>query len=308
MIRVERDCSDWAHEQVKLRLQDLEVSTETRKVKIVSVSKIAGDVTVSQRKGRLRHNFDLNINFKWESDEDAKGLVEIRDFMSDTDKKGFEFYVKADENGPAVSQDLKTFLLATLKNSVWETLQDFTKDLVNEHGKHLLVPSEPSASKSDSNEPVLESFKAAPSGSPSNGSGETMEWSETVNFQAPASELFKTLTEPERVVIWSRGPLQGSLSEAGKEFKLFSGAVSGKVLEVDPASHRLCLEWKLSSWAHPSVVHIEMIQEGLDTVLKLKQRNIPADQLEAVSTNWSNYYWNPIKSIFGFGAVNLSAH
>lgn len=312
-FRVERDCSDWAHDQIRTRLQGLKASHSVSglSVTITNVSKVEGDVTVTQRKGRLRHNFDLNIVFDWETQsegESEKGTVEIRDWMSDTTASDFEFYVKS--AGFQIFSSTKSFLQSAVRDAVWTTLQEFTADLVDEHGKHLIVPVDSNqAPQTESDAANKVSFMTASSektGCDFKEKSSLKNWKETIDFTAPPKEILRSLVEPERVQVWSRGSLSGSLKEANSVFGLYGGAVSGRVLSIDWDKFELQLAWRLSSWPadHHSTVIISLKDDGRDgTRLNLMQTDIPADSYETTTGNWSTYYWNPIKTVFGCGAL-----
>lgn len=288
----------------------MKVETLETTVSISKVTKISGDVTVTQRKGKLRHNFDLNITISWNStgENEEEGIVEIRDFMSDTDKKGFEFYIKTAEGGKSISAAIKSFIEATLKDCVWDTLQEFAADLVDEHGKHLLVPSGNHAvehnEKSEKAENKLDDATHKDAPVSAKKCTKLMEWKEAVTFQAPPSEVFSCLTQAERIRLWTRGPIEGCLDKVGSSFSLFSGAVSGTVESIDPSSFNLGLKWRLGGWSADvySTVTISIEKEGNGCSLDLKQSGIPMEEYEATSSNWANYYWNPIKATFGYGA------
>lgn len=303
--RVEKDCTEWAHQQVKVRLGNLEVAKEGRTVTVGKVTKVEGDVTVSQRKGKLRHNFDLNITLPWACPETKeKGTAEIKDFMSDTDLKGFEFCVRPDA-GTTVQPETKAFMLAAVKETVWRILQEVAGLLLEEQGKTLLVAESPVAEGSPTDQLVAEEFKKGVLVASSKAHTGFSTWKEKVSFKAPPSEVFRTLTDVNRIRVWSRGPVEGSLDQPGAAFKLFNGAVSGTILERDAEACRLKMSWRLSGWAPgaESIVEMGLSQTGsADTELLMSQTGIPSDQFEATSKNWTNYYWNPIKAIFGFGA------
>ncbi len=283
----------------------MKIDSEEKCVEITDVTKVEGDVTVSQRKGKLRHNFDLNITFNWEGSDQEKGLVEIRDFMSDTDKMGFEFYVKPRDSSK-VTDDTKKFIMATLRESVWETLQAFASDLIDEQGKHLIVSSdEPSGTTDKKLKEINEAFKKGSlEGSTSSSITDFASWKETVEFQAPASEVFKTLTNRDRAMVWSRSPVEGHLDKKDATFKLLGGAISGKITDINPEKYKLTMEWRLSGWPSniKSVVNINVQDMGTASKLSLEQVGIPHSEFESTSTNWANYYWNPMKATFGFGA------
>lgn len=281
----------------------MKVSRDNLSVTIGSVSKVTGDVTVSQRKGRLRHNFDLNISFDWDSNTDESGQVEIRDFMSDTDEKGFEFYVKAKENSPSISSSTKSFILSALKDSVWITLQEFSKDLIDEHGKHLIITNDSSTEPNFEAKETIDAFKRQNS---STGEKlvcrETGMLEETVNFNVPVEQIMAALTKPECIRSWARSTVGAPLDTPGSKFSLFSGAVQGEMVKIDREGDSVKIEmnWKLASWPSFSQVSLHLTNDGRDGCnLMMKQTGVPLDQLEIVNVNWENYYWNSIKALFG---------
>lgn len=301
--RVEKDCSEWAHQQLKDRLKGIKFdSPYDAQVEVVSVEKVTGDVAVCQRKGRLRHNFDLNISLTWKYLE-CVGQVTITDFMSDTDSKGFEFSAKGVTN-PEVNEMIN----GALRDRLWDELQKFAEELIEVQGKDLIVPT----ATADANEPVSsevrEQFKAGTASSSQVEANEpkpsaTKDWKSTIIFQASVDDLFRALTDPQLVQMWSRGPLQGSLSVPNTPFTLFSGAVNGRVLEYDSAKHSLKWTWKLSAWSVESTVSIQINKAASgDAEVSISQTGIPRDQFEVTTGNWEKYYWNPIKATFGYGS------
>ncbi|KAJ3078923.1 hypothetical protein HK102_004136, partial [Quaeritorhiza haematococci] len=116
-------------------------------------------------------------------------------------------------------------------------------------------------------------------------------------------DLYQTLTDPGRVHVWTRGPAKVP-AEAGKEYELFGGNVSGTVVEMVP-NKKIVQKWRLKSWPkdHHSTVTLEFDEQSDSTFLRLTQTEVPIGEKDTTESNWHAYYWNPIKSTFGYGAV-----
>jgi hypothetical protein len=57
---------------------------------------------------------------------------------------------------------------------------------------------------------------------------------------------------------------------------------------------------------HFSTVTLKFEQASDYTRVHVKQEGIPIGEVDAVRNNWQSYYWNPIKSVFGYGSKSSS--
>ena len=121
----------------------------------------------------------------------------------------------------------------------------------------------------------------------------------TSEFQTSGEELYKTLLDPERVKIWTRG----SSRLDGDKFEFFGGNVTGEVVEKE-LNKKIVQRWRLSSWPadHYSTVTFVFDQYSDYVKLQMKQKGVPVGKEEETKENWEVYYWRPIKQSFGFGA------
>lgn len=204
-----------------------------------------------------------------------------------------------------------------LRDAVWEALLGFRKALEEIHGKGLYVKGETEQSNSSvpagsapsikfhgifeedgANATLVRSEDGAPI------TTTTTSYRDVVSFQAHPQDLFDVLTTPDKVRAWSRAAVTGSFG-TGASFTLFDGNVSGRVVAAE-APRLLQMEWRLKNWSEhtpPSIVSL-LFKETTDGCrVELSQTGIPASDLEAIKTNWTHHYWNPIKAIFGFGRM-----
>lgn len=126
-------------------------------------------------------------------------------------------------------------------------------------------------------------------------------------FRAPASELYKTFTDPQRLAAFTRAPpklFDGA--KVGGKFELFGGNVLGEYLELlEPT--KIVQSWRLNQWpkGHVSRLEIGFDQNDVDnvTVMRVTWTGVPVGQEEVTRRNWREYYVRSIKQTFGFGTI-----
>ena len=273
---IEKDCTSWAQSSLKSHLSTLP--------QLTSVVAIKGDVSVNQRKGRVKQIWDLEVELEFE--EDIK--VKMLDLMSDQTKEELNLVILSGKT------DLKP-----LREQIWERVERFRKELYETHGKPLLVEAgteNPGAPKV-----FLPSLDKDGSSGLTNGAID-----ETLEFMASPQDIFSALTGPERIMVWTRGTARfpAGRFEPGAAFSLYDGNVSGTVRFLDAPLKMTTLDWRLSHWpaGHHSSVSISLEAGPASTKLHLVQRGVPDAEVEPTRENWKRFYWNPIKMAFGYGA------
>jgi len=145
---------------------------------------------------------------------------------------------------------------------------------------------------------------ASPAPAPTTVKGSMGSFEQHVDFVCSAQDLYAALLDAKRVSIWSRSPDADISPEAGTLFSLFGGQVSGYVTSVEQ-SKQIVQRWRLKSWPSSHFATLSLtFDEGSDGVkLHVKASDVPVGEVEAMRGNLDNYYWNPIKSTFGYGAL-----
>jgi len=123
------------------------------------------------------------------------------------------------------------------------------------------------------------------------------EWNITYIFQANPSDLYDCLLNPQKIQAYTRSPTQLEPKVGGK-FSFYGGAILGEIVELEKDT-KLVLNWKLKDWSNFSVVTISLSKNN-GTVLKLQQKEIPTSEFERTRSGWKNYFWDPIKLLFGY--------
>ncbi|CAG8578062.1 4138_t:CDS:2, partial [Racocetra fulgida] len=111
---------------------------------------------------------------------------------------------------------------------------------------------------------------------------------ETVELQTSADQVYETLLDSGRVAAWTRSR-PDIFRHTGSTFSLFEGNITGTILELV---------------SHFSTVTLEFEQTSDYTLVNVTQKGVPVGEEEIVKQNWQNYYWNPIKSVFGYGSIS----
>jgi activator of HSP90 ATPase len=130
---------------------------------------------------------------------------------------------------------------------------------------------------------------------------------DTEEFRAPASELYQTFTDPQRIAAFTRAaPKLFEGAKKGGKFELFGGNVAGEYLElVEPT--KIVQSWRLDQWPkdHYSRLEINFDQNDVDnvTVMRVSWSGVPVGQEEVTKRNWGEYYVRSIKQTFGFGTI-----
>lgn len=126
---------------------------------------------------------------------------------------------------------------------------------------------------------------------------------DTEEFRAPASELYQTFTDPQRISAFTRAaPKLFEGAKKGGKFELFGGNVSGEYLELEEPT-KIVQSWRLDQWPKGHFSRLEIIfdQNNVDnvTVMKVTWSGVPVGQEEVTKRNWSEYYVRSIKTTFG---------
>ena len=112
----------------------------------------------------------------------------------------------------------------------------------------------------------------------------------------PAEEVYRALTNPFTIELWSGHPAIMS-AEEGFEFSLWDGDINGRNLKMIP-NERIEQEWYFENQEPPSVVTIQLRPSKAGTSVELIHTNIPEEQALEMENGWKDYYFGPLKNFF----------
>lgn len=221
----------------------------------------------------------------------------------------FDIDIYADANNKAPVKDL---VRAKIVPQLRKQFAKLGPALIAEHGKDIQHTPESNPASGVStpklHQPISTSAPAPISSSHKNTSVvNTTTVTDNEEFRAPASELYQTFTDPQRIAAFTRAaPKLFEGAKKGGKFELFGGNVSGEYLElIEPT--KIIQSWRLDQWpkGHFSRLEINFDQNDVDnvTVMRVSWSGVPVGQEEVTKRNWSEYYVRSIKQTFGFGTI-----
>ncbi|RHZ81295.1 hypothetical protein Glove_122g13 [Diversispora epigaea] len=325
-----KNCMNWAKDYLKERLVDLEIEHEGYKIKTTEIIECSGDADLNQRKGKFISIIDLEVELKWEGDkpdgEKITGKIKIPELQSSGDVE-FEIEVHDDPSDKDAIRKIIREQLGPLMN---EKVKNFGNDMLETHSKDVYIepsklgtsttpprPITPNESiiptttptttttKESIKESTKESTQESTKGSLSKTSlGNVTTIKETVELQTSADQVYETLLDPGRVAAWTRSR-PDIFRQIGTSFSLFDGNITGTILELVP-NEKIVQKWRLKAWpeGHYSTVTLKFEQTTDFTRVYVTQEGIPIGEEEIVRRNWQSYYWNSIKSVFGYGFIS----
>lgn len=122
-----------------------------------------------------------------------------------------------------------------------------------------------------------------------------MDFHYTVEINADPEEVFAALTVPFQIELWSGYPADMK-AEAGYQFSLWEGDITGVNLEIEP-NKSLVQEWFFGEQAEPSVVRLNLKKEGAKTRVTLEHTHIPEEVFDEITEGWREYYLGAIKGM-----------
>jgi len=313
---VNKDVSGWTKEFLEARIKEVSAKDNGVTAQLDKLISMDGDVDVNQRKGKVITIFDVKLvieySGKTKDDESVSGTITVPEVAHDTEENEYVFdidiYSETTAKAP-VKELVRTKLVPQLR-------KQFAKlgpALIAEHGKDIqhAPGSNPSSGvstpKLHTPGPPPTSFTTTQTNTTNKTLVNTTVVTDNEEFRAPASELFQTFTDPQRITAFTRAaPKVFEGAKKGGKFELFGGNVSGEYLElVEPT--KIVQSWRLDQWpkGHFSRLEINFDQNDVDnvTVMRVSWSGVPIGQEEVTKRNWGEYYVRSIKQTFGFGTI-----
>lgn len=314
---VNKDAAPWAKQWLTDNIMGLRVEDRGVKAQLDKVVSMDGDVDVNQRKGKVITIFDVKLVLEYsgttKDNEDVSGTITVPEIAHDTEENEYVFDIDIYSDA-ASKAPVKDLVRASIVPALRTRFSKLGPALISHHGKDIqhapdanpssaistpkMYPHVSSAASSSS------TTTTAPRGSPTVN---TTTVTDTEEFRAPASELYQTFTDPQRIAAFTRAaPKRFDGAKQGGKFELFGGNVSGEFVELQEPT-KIVQTWRLDQWpaGHHSRLEIVFDQNDVDnvTVMRVTWSGVPVGQEEVTKRNWGEYYVRSIKTTFGFGTI-----
>jgi uncharacterized protein YndB with AHSA1/START domain len=113
---------------------------------------------------------------------------------------------------------------------------------------------------------------------------------------APPMDVYHALTNPNTIHLWS-GEEATMSTEAGSEFSLWEGSITGKNLEFEEGK-KIVQQWYFGEQEEPSVVAIRLHEHKDGTSAELRHTNIPDEDYEDIIDGWNNLYFGALIAFY----------
>ena len=312
----ERDATTWSQAKLKELLKGLAVSSDEGTCTITEIESCEGEASVSNRKKKIICFYEFVIKATWKGSLKNfdgiiyKGQLEIPNLSEENDVDDIDvsvFFKKEQQK----CEKLKELMRTKGADAIREKLQLYMDSLKNDCASSIQVPANgeiktPKDSQKATPDPTKIAFNklSVENSAQKNGTVGarilTKKLIQKESFMTTVEELYKTLTQKERIQAWSRSPVDQD-AKPKESFRLFDGNVTGEYVEL-VENEKIVMRWRLKSWpdAHYSTVTLKLKQLLHGADLDLEQTSVPQDSMEMTKQGWRNYYWQSIKLTFGY--------
>ncbi|XP_040267559.1 activator of 90 kDa heat shock protein ATPase homolog 1 [Bufo bufo] len=308
----ERDATAWSTDKLKELFLAVSVQGEQGTCEVTEVSKLDGEASINNRKGKLIFFYEWDIKLDWTGHSTSgvkyKGHVEIPNLSDENDPSEVEIRVSLAKDEPDTS--LTELMRKSGVQRLREAVGQYIATLKSEFTQGMILPTE----NGESHAAVMDvKQKAAPGSTqdkmvtcPTTGVKiPTCKVSMKETFLTSPEELYRVLTQQELVQGFTHAPATVTAEKGGK-FQLLGGNVSGEFMEVE-SEKRIVMSWRFKTWpaGHHATITLTFTDKGGETELRMEARGVPQSEEQHLKDGWKRYYFDGIKQTFGFGAMLL---
>lgn len=319
----ERDVTGWSSDKLKELLLGVCVEGLEGSCEITDVSKLEGEASINNRKGKLIYFYEWVVTATWTGTSKTgikyKGNVDVPNLSDENDMDDLDITVtlcKDEPNTPLVDLMKKEGI-----KKVRTALGSYIGHLKTEFTQGMILPTVNGMNKPQQSKPqtkikadktlISSSSSTVSSPAPSNSSSSTTSTGVKIptcrfslkdTFLTSADELYRTFINQEMVQVFTHSPAVVEGHKGGK-FQLLDGNVHGEFKELVP-DEKIVMQWRFKTWPceHYATISIDMKDRGNETELKLDCKGVPSGEEDRTKEGWKRYYFEAIKQTFGYGS------
>ncbi|UJR33224.1 hypothetical protein I4U23_020679 [Adineta vaga] len=317
----EKNATQWSKDKLNELLIGLKVEDEQFICEVKELKKCDGEASANNRKAKLVFLYEWHIEGKWE------GSVRTGENRTKFEG-GFEVPNLSDENEihevnitfsveKSKGDKLKEMMKQKGEPIIREKLGEYVRKLKEEFSQGLILPTKNSSTTTNTktvstsssiNTNTATSSKSSSTSQSSSATGtstsfETRELHVEDTFKCPRSELFQAFTDINMVRAFTQNSVSQYDCQQGGKFSLFGDNITGSFLEIIPCD-RIDMMWRFKSWPREHYSHVSLIfqDDTEQTKLIVQQTGVPTQFYDNTMEGWKRFYFESIKSIFGYGA------
>lgn len=313
----EKNATQWSKDKIKSLLSGKKIEGEVFEAEITEITTLEGEASANNRKSKLIFFYEWELKGKWKGKRKGdktsyNGKFEVTNLSEENTADELDVSFTT-ESSKEEAIEVKEFLRKFGVNVVRECMGQYIKELKDEYGKNLILPTEKS-----SNAAVQEKKECATANivkqtqalttkeGPIAAQGVKIvckKLSDSIDFKCRVEEIYRALTDRNMVMAFTRGEVNEFCAGKGERFSLFGGNVSGEFTNLQH-NQLIEMKWRFKGWPpeHYSNVKLQFLEKEDCTVVNLTQTGIPEKDYERTQSGWKQYYWESIKQTFGFGS------
>jgi len=311
----EKNATQWSKDKLNELLVGLKVENEQFVCEITELKKCNGEASANNRKAKLVFLYEWHIEAKWEGS--------LRTGENRTKYQGeFEVPNLSDENSidevnitfsieKSKAEKLKDLMKKDGEPLIRERLGEYVRLLKEEFSQGLILPTK--TTSNTTNKPTIPvpsttiqtpaPIPSLPSSTNANKPIETRTLTLQDTFKCTRPELFQVFCDINMVRAFTQNSVSIYDCKKAGQFSLFSDNITGHFLEIVPYE-RIEMLWRFKSWPSDHFSHVVLtFEDDKDqTKLIVKQDGVPAQFNDNTLDGWRRFYFESIKSTFGYGA------
>ncbi|XP_046337299.2 activator of 90 kDa heat shock protein ATPase homolog 1-like [Haliotis rufescens] len=313
---VEKNATSWSIDKLKELLTGLVVENKKGSCEVKELTKVEGEATANNRKGKLIFFYEFEVKGKWsgclkDSKKSYKGTFDIPNLSEENEAHEIDVNVSCDSTSDDATE-VKEIMRIVGTKVIQEKMAEYINRLREEYGQGIILPTKDCAkapapkvvnkenkAKEEMNKVVTDCSERM------DGLGVRIHTKKLVTreeFKCRAADLYRALTDKGMVEAFTGGP--ATLEPAkGERFSMMGGHVTGEFVDLVPEK-KIVQKWRIKSWPteHYSFVTIELEEQDSTTVLRLTQQGVPDSEYDNTLQGWKTHYWQRMNQVFGFSA------
>jgi len=307
----ERDATNWSSDKLKALLLGLSVENEEGTCEVTEVSKVEGEASINNRKGKLIFFYEWNLKATWTGTTNAgikcKGSIDVPNLSDENDMEDLDINISLNKDEPETP--LTSLMKTKGSEKVRESLGSYVGFLKTEFTQGMILPTANGVSKPQSSQSKakVDRMQINSSGSSANTTNTgvkipTCKFSIKDTFLTSPGELFRAFINQEMIQAFTHAQATVQAEKGGK-FRLLDGNVLGEFTEL-VYEQKIVMKWRYNTWPceHYATITLTFSDKGNETELKVDCRGVPESEEERTKQGWQRYYIEAIKQTFGFGS------
>ncbi|XP_068574100.1 activator of 90 kDa heat shock protein ATPase homolog 1b [Cebidichthys violaceus] len=306
----ERDATTWSSDKLKSLLLGLSVENDEGSCEVTEVSKVEGEASINNRKGKLIFFYEWSLKATWTGESKAgvkyTGTIDVPNLSDENDMEDLDISVSLNKDEPETP--LTNLMRKRGADKIREALGSYVGFLKTEFTQGMILPTANGVPKSTSqSKATVDNTRISSSSStaaPANTGVKipTCKFSMREKFLTSPADLYRVFLNQEMTQAFTHAPATVD-GEKGGKFRLLEGNVFGEFTELVP-DEKIVMKWRYNNWPceHYATISMLFYDRSSETELKVECRGVPDEEEERTREGWKRYYFEAIKQTFGYGA------